>query len=445
MKYFYFTFLFLFTLIFNSVYGQSFIDLQTCDCPQVDYASSVPANNQNYWDNTGILAAANPITDTSNPTVYSIKGNNSQYHYVTYILPNPISPTAGETFSLNFYAPSAGSLNTGTGRVIVKFWVSTLGINGEKRQYVVDKTGGIWETIAGDIDDAQGATQSFDRVTIFPHYTSAEAGTFDPLYVDDFVISNNQSYEVISLDTDNDWIDYVDSSASNYASQTTLGMTLEEGIDNLADACFNSGSSKVTKLTRGSLVQSRVSYTFNSPIDKDNAVFKMRLFPVSGTAQVYGVLRTNADSNTDQLVTAAPSYTSGEWHDITFDFSSSTGGATGSVYNALNIRVDWNLAGTTENNEYLIDALQGPAEVTTLSTINIQQPLGIALQLNPVSEYLSLNDEVDKVQVINVLGKSILNFDFNASQYDVSSLSKGIYFAKVSKANQSRVLKFVKK
>ena len=188
MKNYYFFILFSCVLINYTINGQnSYADLQSCTVPQVDYTSSVPVNNQTYWD-ANFLVVQNPVTtDTANPDVLSIKGNNNANHYITFILPNPISPTAGDTFSLRFYAPNAGSLNTGTGRVIVKFWSSANNTN--LRQFVLNKTGGIWETVSGNIDNIQNATLPFDRLSILPHNTSQETGTFDPLYIDDFVIS----------------------------------------------------------------------------------------------------------------------------------------------------------------------------------------------------------------------------------------------------------------
>jgi|SaaInl3SG_22_DNA_1037383.scaffolds.fasta_scaffold18389_2 hypothetical protein len=440
----YFKILYVFVLSSYLAVGQNdYANLQTCNSPQVDYASSVPANNQAYWD-VNFSVVENPDNiDTANPNVFSVKGNNNANHYISFILPNPISPTAGDTFSLRFYAPNAGSLNTGTGRVIVKFWNSSLGLNTNIRQFIVNKTGGIWESITGNIDDAQSATESFDRIAILPHNTSQETGTFDPLYLDDFVISSDQSYEVISLDTGSSWIHYPDLAQTNYASLVESDMTITSNYDNIPEACPNSGSSVVTKLTRGAGVQSRVSYTFNGPINQDNAIFKMRLYPISGTARVYALLRTSTDNGVDQLISPVVNYSSGVWHDITFDFSVLTAGATGDVYNALNIRIDWNLATTTENNEYLIDALQGPAAV--LSANDHYSSLDVGLKLNPVTAYLSLNQEVEMAEIINIIGKTVLKFEKNASTYDISSLPKGIYFVRISKNNRNQVLKFVKK
>ena len=445
MKNFYLTLIFISVLNNYTALGQfQYVNIQTCNTPQIDYAGSVPANNQAYWDANNIVVQNPDNADTTNPYVLSVKGNNNANHYVSFILPNPISPTAGETFSLRFYAPNAGSLNTGTGRVIVKFWNSSLGLSNNIRQFVTNKTGGVWQSITGNIDDAQSATQSFDRVAILAHNSSQETETFDPLYLDDFVISNDQSYDVISLDNGNSWIDYPNSSQANYTSRIVSDMTLTADADNTPQACPNSGSSKVTKLTRGSGISSRVSYTFNGPIKKENAIFKMRMYPISGTARVYALLRTSTDNGADQLISPVVNYSSGVWHDIIFDFSVLTGGATGDIYNALNIRIDWNLASTTENNDYLIDALQGPTSAT-LSAIDFNSSLDVFLQHNPVTEYLSLNQEVERAEIINVLGKSILNFEHYASHYDVSSLSNGIYFVKVSKANRSQVMKFIKK
>lgn len=448
MKTFYFIIISVFVLSNNITLAQNdYANLQTCNSPKVDYASSVPANNQPYWDaNFSVVQNPDNVDATANPDVLSVKGN-ADNHYISFILPNPISPTAGETFSLRFYAPKSGSSDTGAGRVVVKFWNSDVGLSTNIRQFVADKTGGVWQSIEGNINinDAQSTGHPFDRVSILPHNTSQEeTGFFDPLYVDDFVISNDQSYDVISLNNGNSWIDYPDSSQANYTSRTVSEMTLTADANNTPQACLNSGSLKVTKLTRGSGVKSRISYTFNAPIDPANAVFKMRLFPVTGTARVYGVLRTITTENNNQLLSPVVNYSSGVWHDIDFDFSNLDQGATGEVYNALNIRIDWNLGSNTQDNEYLIDALQGPKSVT-LSAIDFNSSLDVILQHNPITEYLSLNQEVERAEIINVLGKSILKFEHYASHYDVSSLSNGIYFVKVSKANRSQVMKFIKK
>ena len=445
MKNYYFILLIAYVLINFSAFGQNdYANLQSCNVPQVDYASSVPADNQNYW-NVNYTVVQNPDkSDTANPSVLSVKGNNNANHYISFILPKPISPTAGETFSLRYYAPKAGSSNSGTGRVIVKFWNSALGLNNNIRQFVLNKTGEVWESATGNVDNVQSATEPFDRVSILPHNTSQETGTFDPLYIDDFIISSDQSYEVISLETGNSWIHYPDLTQSNYASLVESEMIITSNYENNAIACPNSGSSKVTKLQRGAGVESRVSYTFNGPIDQANAIFNMRLFPISGTARVYAILRTSTDNGLDQLISPVLNYSSGVWHDISFDFSALDPGATGTVYNALNIRFDWNLASTTENNEYLIDALQGPTAVT-LSVNDINLPLDVKLKSNPVVENLSFNQEIEKAEVINIIGETVLKFNNTSSEFNISSLSKGIYFAKISKNNRNKILKFIKK
>jgi len=91
----------------------------------------------------------------------------------------------------------------------------------------------------------------------------------------------------------------------------------------------------------------------------------------------------------------------------------------------------------------LIDALQGPAAV--LSANDHYSSLDVGLKLNPVTAYLSLNQEVEMAEIINIIGKTVLKFEKNASTYDISSLPKGIYFVRISKNNRNQVLKFVKK
>jgi hypothetical protein len=70
------------------------------------------------------------------------------------------------------------------------------------------------------------------------------------------------------------------------------------------------------------------------------------------------------------------------------------------------------------------------AEVTGIS-------VNVAVQPNPVEDFLTINADFDKVVINNILGQEISSMDqIKTNKIDVGYLSKGIYIMKVYKGER---------
>lgn len=87
-------------------------------------------------------------------------------------------------------------------------------------------------------------------------------------------------------------------------------------------------------------------------------------------------------------------------------------------------------------------------KASTLSTNSFGQNDKIVLYPNPSSTYFSINATLSKVQVYSTTGQLVKSFNTNLSkenQYNVSDLSKGLYFVKAtSENNEAKVMQFLK-
>ncbi|MGJ8684112.1 MAG: DUF7619 domain-containing protein [Nonlabens sp.] len=95
-------------------------------------------------------------------------------------------------------------------------------------------------------------------------------------------------------------------------------------------------------------------------------------------------------------------------------------------------------------NEAIITNTTTTTVVQTLSNTSIE-PLEIGLYPNPASSIMHLKTEleVDSVIILNVQGQELIVSSIK--DIDVSSLTTGVYFVRVSSGNQTQVLKFLKK
>lgn len=67
---------------------------------------------------------------------------------------------------------------------------------------------------------------------------------------------------------------------------------------------------------------------------------------------------------------------------------------------------------------------------------------------NPVSETLFITSEnnlIEKISIYSINGKLVLSEKENVNQLDISALSNGLYFVKITSENGTSVERFVKK
>jgi len=94
------------------------------------------------------------------------------------------------------------------------------------------------------------------------------------------------------------------------------------------------------------------------------------------------------------------------------------------------------------------------SEVYTLTVegvlgLNDQSIEGLVIYPNPTANILNLDaaTPISNVEIVNVLGQVLIFESSNStiSNIDVSALSKGTYFIKVTSDNNAKVLQFLKK
>ena len=93
------------------------------------------------------------------------------------------------------------------------------------------------------------------------------------------------------------------------------------------------------------------------------------------------------------------------------------------------------------------------SEVYTLTVdgilgVNDQSIEGLVIYPNPTANILNLDAEtpISNVEIVNVLGQVLISESSNStiSNIDVSALSTGNYFIKVTSENNTKVLQFLK-
>jgi hypothetical protein len=114
------------------------------------------------------------------------------------------------------------------------------------------------------------------------------------------------------------------------------------------------------------------------------------------------------------------------------------------------------LTGLTAGNTYYIKVLSNGSEQGTF-TLRLADPsLGnnafnsanFSYYPNPVKNVLNLSyiDTISNVEVVNVLGQTVLNTKYNANQVqvDLSTLANGAYMVKITSNNQVKTIKVIK-
>lgn len=89
--------------------------------------------------------------------------------------------------------------------------------------------------------------------------------------------------------------------------------------------------------------------------------------------------------------------------------------------------------------------LTGNVQETALSVSNQSLINGLALYPNPVSELLYIDTDLalDTIAIYDVRGHLVLDADVVSSSIDVSKLSRGVYFLKISSESMAMTKKIV--
>ena len=107
--------------------------------------------------------------------------------------------------------------------------------------------------------------------------------------------------------------------------------------------------------------------------------------------------------------------------------------------------VSWN-DGNTENPRTIVVE----AEVTYIATFEEEIGIETANELdelrlypNPTKGFLNFNMEVEKVEVMDMMGKMVMQF-YNASEINIGTLPKGVYCLKLSYSDKAIIHKIIK-
>ena len=126
--------------------------------------------------------------------------------------------------------------------------------------------------------------------------------------------------------------------------------------------------------------------------------------------------------------------------DITFFWSSTESSADG-AWDRLLFSNSWRLKRNGNFKQYGF-SVRFVRDATSLSTTDLSN--SIIMYPNPVKNMLTIDGlVVQEVVIYSVLGKAVLKMS-NQNTIDVSSLSKGVYFIKVSDGINASTKKFIK-
>ena len=85
----------------------------------------------------------------------------------------------------------------------------------------------------------------------------------------------------------------------------------------------------------------------------------------------------------------------------------------------------------------IFDCWDEPCDYNCGNKINDNKTVNITIQPNPVTDFLTINADYDRVIIDNILGQEILSMDhINTNKLDVGYLSKGFYILRVYKGER---------
>ena len=343
--------------------------LVVSDEADVDYQSAVM--NPNTTD-----PVATPHTAT---TVSSILPGTKNSKIILGF-PTPVFPGANFSFSMKVYSDNPGTNGTGSGRIAIRLYNSTLGFAGDDRLEIVatDKIGGEWQTVSFSTDSLSETTNAtitcaggYDRMLIL---ASNGATTVERLYFDDLegMLENPGDGEVAisdtpTLATGNSWIyDNATGNLNYTASSFGDGSVIEETATAPASGLSNNASTTVLKVTRSITASSSgVSFKgddFNYFHAKN---IKFRVFPEcdddSDPTLEVRFRKSGENSGDTQLNSGTITMIPNQWNEITVDMSDKTPSlapAVDNLYDTVLLFFNRTDLAETGGNFYYVDALQ---------------------------------------------------------------------------------------
>ena len=406
------------------------------------------------------IPVANPdASDTANPNVteFSPNAKNASVFLSLPVTVSVPSTTNTETlnYSLRYYSDAAGTVDSGSGRLLLRLFNQSVGAGaGNYIQFAVEnKAGSVWTTLSGTIN-LDGTSQAvvdaggYDSI-LFVLNNAAEAytPTNDKFYLDDIKIDRNPALSDPTSDllSGNSWIfNYSPDDFNKFYTQSDL--TVEEGAT--TPTTVGNDSPTVFKINRGDATNPFVNFEIDLIDYRNGGKVKFRVYTECKTtvpSNVRFMLRKD-NLGASQIAGAVTTVIPNIWNEIEVDLASLAGGApeADGIYN--NMLIFFNFGNSTQDavgTVFYMDAFQAPtAAVLSNSVFSLEQEL--KLLGNPVKDKISLSKEVDKIEIFNSIGQAVLIRQNTNKEYDVSSLSNGIYILKATIENNSKTFKFIK-
>lgn len=406
------------------------------------------------------IPVANPdASDTANPNVteFSPNAKNASVFLSLPITVSVPSATNTETlnYSLRYYSDAAGTVDSGSGRLLLRLFNQSVGAGaGNYIQFAVEnKAGSTWTTLSGTIN-LDGTSQAvvdaggYDSILfVLNNAAAAYTPTNDKFYLDDVKIDRNPALSDPTSDllSGNSWIfNYSPDDFNKFYTQSDL--TVEEGA--ATPTTVGNDSPTVFKVNRGDATNPFVNFEID-PIDyRNGGKVKFRVYTECKTtvpSNVRFMLRKD-NLGTSQIAGAVTTIIPNIWNEIEVDLASLAGGApeADGIYN--NMLIFFNFGNSTQDavgTVFYMDAFQAPtAAVLSNSDFSLEQDL--KLLGNPVKNKISLSKEVNEIEIFNSIGQTVLKISSTQKEFNVSSLSKGIYILKASIEDATKTIKFIK-
>lgn len=405
---------------------------------------------------------ANPNTSRYVSGITSASSNNN----IVFDLPAGITAGITFSFSFRFYSANSGASNSGSGRMIVRMYNSTLGTGASKRINLPtkNKTGGEWEeytySVASLPDNSDGtivAAGGFDRILIIP---SNNADTIETLYFDDIELSidNSDRYTPLSdeatLAPNNQWF-YNNSPNEFNTSVNGWGGGTEVLADQATPKTTGNSSPTVLKFTRNDL-DATTGIKFDGAslkYDEGDGKITVRVYPVCNAD--YGIpnlkirTRFNNAVGTQIQNNGNSALTPNQWNEVSLDLTDPDNQAdltADGLYNEVYLIFNQGINIDTGGNPavFYIDALQVP--VTSTLSVNDFDLNNLSVYPNPAKESFQIKGHatIESVKLYTIRGRLIKTFS-NEVNYDISDLTTGIYIVKIKSSFGSKTLKIQKK
>lgn len=341
-------------------------ELETIHSP--DTCGALLTENQSI-NATYEASVPNPNETGNTSTNVSRINNTTPGGRVEFTLPYNIAVGTVITLRSKYFSEYAGANNSGTGRVRLRMYNSTLGYSNSFINIAnYDKIGGEWQTetttikLSGNDDAAITANGGYDSIAILG---SNNADSLELLYFDAIQIymDSNVANKTAELEENNVWLYNYSPDEFNAGITTFGGATASNETTPLI---YSNSSPTVLKVTRAA--DSNGGVVFNTgDFDYTSSTLKFRIYPVC-TANVLDptikiILRKVGTQNDDVQKEYASILISNRWNEITLDLSDAdgTGGAStapNNLYDQIHFVLNEGVEAASDGAIFYIDAVQ---------------------------------------------------------------------------------------